>query len=153
MHESTEYAYYFNFPRRDLTFKFSRRGLLQTLSMEYQVVEGKARGGKEYRLPQLGSLPNSQLTQLIPHIISGSQIISRDGFLWGQLPDSSQPKQLFLIEPATLFAFNLMNGRHTLHNISVSLAAEMQWTQEQAFAFARGLFLHLVQLWFCVPQG
>ncbi|KAA3665366.1 MAG: hypothetical protein DWQ04_00970 [Chloroflexi bacterium] len=153
MHKSTEYAYFLNFPRRDLVFKFNRRALLQTISMEYKVVEGKARGGKGYKLPQLGSLSNKQMAYLIPHIIPGSQINTRDGSVWGQLQDSSQPKRLFLIEPATLFAFNLMNGRNTLHNISLSLAEEMQWSQEQAFAFTRGLFLHLVQLRFCVPQG
>ena len=153
MHESTEYAYFQEFPRRDLMFKLSRRQLLQTISLEYKVGEGKAQGGKEYKLSQLGSLSNAQLTNLIPHIISGCQIISHENSVWGQLPDSSQPKRLFLSEPATLFAFNLINGRHNLHDISICLAEEMQWPQEQAFAFARGLFLHLVQLRFCVPQG
>jgi len=153
MHESTEYAYFLNFPRRDLVFKFSRRALLQTISMEYKVVEGKARGGKEYKLAQLGSVSDTQMAYLIPHIIPDTHITTRDGSVWGQKEGSNQPKRLFLIEPATLFAFNLMNGRNTLHDISLCLAEEMHWPYDQAFAFNRGLFLHLVQLHFCVPQG
>ncbi len=153
MNKSTEYAYFVGYPRRDLMFKLSRRGLLQTITQEYKVAEGKAQGGKEYKLSQLGSLPDAQLANLIPHIISGCRITSDDDSVWGQLQDNSQPKRLFSIEPATLFAFNLMNGRYTLHNISLCLAEEMEWPQEQAFAFVRGLFLHLVQLRFCVPQG
>lgn len=153
MFESSEYAYFVNFPRRDLSFKFSRRGLLQTAALEYEVMTGKARGGTEYKLSQLGSLANEHLAQLQPRIISGSRITSHDGAVWGQPPESAQPKRLFFMELATLYAFNLMNGRNTLQAITLSLAEHMAWTPEQAFAFVRGLFLHLVQLRICLPQG
>jgi hypothetical protein len=153
MPTESEYAYYWNFPRRNLSFKVSRRGLIQTIALEYEVLTGKDQGGMEYKLWQLGSVANEKLFRLKPCIIAGTQITTRESSVWGQPPESAESKRLFSMEPATLYAFNLINGRNTLHTIARNLAQQMTWSEEQAFAFVRGLFLHLVQLRICLPKG
>ena len=152
MSTESEYAYYWDFPRRNLTFKLSRRGLIQTIALEYEVSTGKDQGGVEHKLWQLGSAADEKLFRLKPYIIAGSQITTCETSIWCLPSGNSESKRLFLIEPATLYVFNMFNGRNTLHTIARNLAQHMAWPEDRAFAFVRGLFLHLVQLQICLPK-
>ncbi len=139
------------FPRRDLTFRLTRRGLLQQCAREMEVLGGEARGGHGYALAQLGSLPDDALYLLIPGMIPGSQISVAEGYVWGQPPDAAQPYPLFALDAAALAVFNGMNGRTPLQAIAADLSLDTGWELAQAFAYTRGLFLHLVQMRVCLP--
>lgn len=142
-----------HFPRRDLSFKMSRRGLWQTAVLEMEVYEGQAQGGAGYKLANLGSLPDAAIAQIIPLVLPNCRITVADEVVYGQLPGTAHTITLFPCELATLCAFNQMNGRIPLDEIGRYVAAEMEWLPERAFAFVRGVFLHLVQVRVCVPQG
>jgi len=139
------------FPRRDLTFRLTRRGLLQQCAREMEVWAGEARGGHGYALAHLGSLPDDALALLVPAIIPGSQISVVEGCVWGQPPDAAQPSPLFALDPVALAAFNGMNGRAPLQAIAADLALDTGLDLAEAFAYTRGLFLHLVQMRVCLP--
>jgi hypothetical protein len=139
-----------DFPRKELRFVLSRRQLFTDLIMQALVMVGEADGGMGFRLSQLGSLPDAELAHLVPAIRPDCAITSTDEFVWGKLPDEPQAIPLFPRQPATLCAFNAMNGRTALGAIGRKLAHEMGWEPERGYAFTRGLFLHLVQLRVCV---
>lgn len=139
-----------DFPRKELRFVLSRRQLFTDLIMQALVMVGEADGGVGFRLSQLGSLPDEELAHFVPSMRQDCAIWSTDDAIWGKLPDDPQSIWLFPRQPATLCAFNAMNGRTALGAIGRKLAQEMDWPSSRGFAFARGLFLHLVQLRVCV---
>lgn len=139
-----------DFPRKELRFVLSRRQLFTDLIMQARVMVGEADGGVGFRLSQLGSLPDAELAHLIPTVRPDCAISATDDFVWGKLPDEPRAIPLFPRQPATLCAFNAMNGRTPLGEVGRRVAQEMDWPSSRGFAFARGLFLHLVQLRVCV---
>jgi hypothetical protein len=139
-----------DFPRKPLTFPSSRRQLFTDTIMQLRVIEGQSRGGVGHQLGKLGCLPDAELAPYVPLMRADCQISMTDDFIWGRLPDEAQPIRLFPREQATLCAFNSMNGRTTLRTIGNRMAMEMNWDPKRGFAFARGLFLHLVQLRVCM---
>lgn len=152
MPQQTQPPDFANFPRRDLAFKYTRRQFLTTLTREYEASVELEQGVSSYKLNKLGSLPDEALAQISPCIAQECEISMADGYIWGQSPETRQPFKLFKTDQAALFAFNQMNGRITLTVIAASLAQEMDWETAYSFAYARGLFLHLVQQRVCLPQ-
>ena len=150
--DTLNHTYFITFPRRDLVFQLTRRGLFQQAALELAVSKGEQRGGVGHSLSRLGSLPDADLAGLVPGIIPGSRITVAKGWVWGQSPEMTQPYRLFTPDPATLCAFNGLNGRTSLQTIADQLSTTMSWEMAHAFAFSRGLFLHLVQLRLCLPQ-
>jgi hypothetical protein len=139
-----------DFPLKELRFVLSRRQLFTDLIMQALVIVGEADGGVGIRLSQLGNLPDAELAHFVPAMRPDCTLWSTDDAIWGKLPDDPQSIRLFPRQPATLCAFNAMNGRTALDAIGRKLAHEMGWEPARGFAFARGLFLHLVQLRVCV---
>jgi len=150
---SPEQQSFENFPRKYLQFKFSRRGLFGLAKQQYIVTEGESLGGVGFKLSQLGSLPDEELAHIAPRIVPECRISTGDGFIWGALPKSQPPIKLFTRDLDTLAAFNLMNGLTPLGEIGALLAQQLGWEEARAFAFARGLFLHLVKLRVSIPAG
>ena len=141
-----------NFPRRDLSFTHNRRQFLRSFVTEVEVSLGRERGGEGYSLAKIGSMPDETLSQLMPDIVPDCKISVAGGSVWGQLPDDKRPRALFVMEPEALFAFNLMDGQTTLGEIGRRLALELGWPAERAFAYSRGLFLHLILARVCAPR-
>jgi hypothetical protein len=134
-----------------LTFPRSRRELLPA-ALEWWHARSEASGVRPaFRLSELGTMADDELSELTPAIVSGCQISVRDGVVWGRPPGSGAPAALLETTAAGLCAFNAMDGRTTLAEIAHAVAAETGWGRERAFAFTRGLFLHLVRLRVCVP--
>ena len=141
-----------NFPRRDLVFGSSRRRLLTGLAINLRVAEGEAEGGVGYKLAHLGSMADDELAAVVPVVRPDCRITIGDGCVLAALPDKATPVRLFAWEPLPLAAFNKMNGRTPLGRVAATLAEELGWPPERGFAYARGLFLHLVQRRVCVYQ-
>lgn len=148
-HEGVEFV---TFPRRDLAFRLSRRDLFGWFRAEVQVNQEQAEGIPGCRLADLGNAPDEYLAQVVPIIVPGCSITVDKGQVWGQLPTEKKPVPLFATELATTHTFNLFNGYNDLGTIARLLADEMNWSEEQAFSLARGLFLHLVQARMFAPR-
>ena len=141
-----------SFPQRELVFPLSRRELFSFLRTEFEVNEGETEGVPGYRLADLGSAPHEYLAHVIPLLVPGAVISVHDDWVWGQPAAAAKPIPLFPVQDNTTTTFNLMNGAHDLGSISLQLATQMAWPQERAFAFVRGLFLHLVHVRICAPR-
>jgi hypothetical protein len=142
---SQDYAFE-DFPRKNLVIASSRRQLFADLVMQVRVMEGESRGGVGVRLSKLGALSNCELAPFVPQVRPDCQISTTADAVWARLPDEAHPVQLFVRDPATLCAFNSMNGRTRLSAVGEHLAETLGWTPARGFAYARGVFLHLVQL-------
>lgn len=133
------------FPRRRLRFDTTRRQFFDQLRLEVAVAEGLQNDGAAYNLSRLGLLPDEQLAWLRPRVLPGARISVEGDMVYGCPPGGPASRPLFTVHPATTTAFNGMDGGHTLAEIAARLAAHTGWEQPQAFAFARGLFLYLVE--------
>jgi len=146
------------FPRGNLALGVSRRGFLTALKTEVLVLGGKNEGGLAFKLSELGSWSDQELSEVIPQIKPGSVIQVQDGYVLGYHPETarekfvSKPLILFPLDSPALYAYNLMNGFTTLDQVSSRLADETGWDTIQSFAYVRGLFLWLVWLGICVPR-
>jgi hypothetical protein len=140
------------FPRRELRIQHSRRQFISLLALEMQVAEGRAAAGAAYKLSKLGTLADEHLAQVRPRIIPGTIVTVRDGVVYGQPPELAEARPLFTNHRATVAAFNEMNGRKSLAEVADGLAALTGWPRPVAFAYTRGLFLHLVEKCVCAPQ-
>lgn len=140
------------FPRRDLSFRLSRRELFGLFTNELRVNQEEAEGIPGFSLARLGNAPDAYLAQIIPVVVPDCRISVADGWVWGQLAGAAKPERLFQAETAVTCAFNQFNGRHDLGEASYNLAHEMGWDDTEAFALVRGLFLHLVQRRICRPR-
>ena len=152
MSDKEKAAYFEQFPRRDISFRISRRELFGLLSTELRISQEESQGITGFTLASLGSTPDDYLAQVIPVMVPECRISVADGWVWGQLPNAPQPKKLFPAETAVTCAFNQFNGRNDLGEAGYHLAQEMGWAEKRAFALVRGLFLHLVQHHVCRPQ-
>jgi hypothetical protein len=134
-----------------LTFPRSRRELLPA-ALEWWRARSEASGTRPaFRLSELGTMADDEISELTPAIVPGCEISVRDGVVWGRPRGSGAPTALLETTTAGLCAFNAMDGRTPLAEIVLAVAAETGWAPGRAFAFTRGLFLHLVRLRVCVP--
>ena len=132
-----------------LTFPRSRRELVPA-ALEWWRARSDATGTRPaFLLSELGTMAEDDLSELTPAIVG--EISVRDGTVWGCAPGSEVGVPLLETTAAGLCAFNAMDGRTTLAEIVPVVIAETGWRRERAFAFTRGLFLHLVRLRVCVP--
>ena len=138
----------------DLSFTCSRRQFFRALFQEAAVVRASLQGKPGYRLSELGSLPDRQLAQLKPIVNRDYEIFVEKGHVWARYRIQEQsPIKLFSVdERASLVAFNLFDGRHSLGEIGRHLAQEMEWEGDRAFAHARDMFLSLVEPMVCLPK-
>ena len=135
-----------NIPRRDLSFRLSRRDFFGLLQTELQVNEDEARGIPGFKLADLGAATDDLLAQIVPVIVPGCVITVDKGQVWGRVSPQKEPVGLFGLSAAATHTFNLFNGYHDIGTAATQLAAALDWPEEQAFAFTRDLFLELAQM-------
>jgi hypothetical protein len=136
--------------RDRVRFTLSRRGLARA-TIEWFRASSVAGELPALALGELGTLPDKELAELTPAIVPGCGISVLEGAVWGLPPGSETPVRLLATTRSGLRAFNAMDGRTNIREIARLVAAETGWPHDRAFAFARGLFLHLVGLRVCTP--
>lgn len=141
------------FPRQELFQGLTRRQFFESMAAELELFAWQAQGANAVKIPSLGSLPDSDLYEIIPRIIPGTIIESRGDKIWAKPPKRTKPILLFPREKLTLFAFNLINGQNSLLQIAQELSGYAQLPTDRAFAFTRGLFLTLVLHGVCLPTN
>jgi len=140
------------FPRGTLVFTYNRRELWSALRANMEAVAKKAQGGAVYTLADLGDFPDEQIAEVTPIVVPDCQISERDGFIWGQAPNTPHTVCLFPSNSPALAAFNLFNGINFVCEASAELATIMNWDPDHSFAYTRGLFLALVTAGICQPK-
>lgn len=131
-------------------FPRARRELLPA-AVEWWRARSDPERRPAFRLSELGTMPDEELADMTPAIARGCEISVRDGTVWGRPAGSDTPVPLLGTTPPELCVFNAMNGRWTIGEIAASVAADTGWPSGRAFAFTRGVFLHLVRLRVCAP--
>jgi hypothetical protein len=121
------------FPRRPLTLRWHRRQMLTSLATELRVRSQRRDGGNDMKIADLGTLPD-EILELMTPILAPHYAAEQFG-------------------PAFSAVIERMDGRSTLREIAGRLAAETGWNADHAFAFTRGVFLHLVSEGNCLPRG
>ena len=139
--------------RKARAFTCTRRGFLPVLLREAVVTLGMLRGGEGCRLSELESLPDEQLASIKPMVNPSFEIGVQDDHVLARYRETGVTVRLFAVDDAAaLTTFNLFDGRHTLDQAAALLAGQMDWDEGAGFAYARDLFLQLVENLVCVPK-
>jgi hypothetical protein len=141
------------FPRQDLYLGLSRRQFFEAMSVELELFAWQGQGANGVKIPSLGSMPDRELYEIIPHIIQGTAIEMRGNEIWATPPKKAKPILLFRSEKLAIFAFNHINGQNSLLQIAQELSEYSMLPADRAFAFTRGLFLTLVKHGVCLPMN
>ena len=140
------------FPRCDLSLRLERRQVLFGVATQLRVRQERSRGKATYRLSELGSLTDEQLAPIAPMTVPGCTFVEHQRFLWADRPASGRRVRLFPLECPARLAFDRFDGQTLIDTIADDLATETDGDKRRAFAYVRGLFLHLVTLGICVPR-
>lgn len=139
------------FPRRPLSFRYTRRELFGSLRSELERRRTSDPGLPAYKLTTLGDMPDERLASIVPVLISecrpsvvGGAVCIRDRM-------EGPPRKLFPADPANLLVLDAIDGRRSLGTIAEALANQMPGLGERAFAQVRNLFLVLVEARAAVP--
>ncbi len=142
-----------NYRRNPRAFTCTRRGFLPVLLREAVVALGMLRGGEGGRLSELASLPDEQLAKIKPLLNPAYEIQVEDEQVLARHKDTGLTVPMFATdEREALMAFDLFDGQHTIEQAGALLSGHMEWDKEAGFAYARDLFLRLVEDVVCVPK-
>ena len=140
------------FPRCDLSLKLDRRQVLFGVATQFRVRQERSRGKATYRLSELGSLTDEQVAPIAPMMVPGLALLEHQRFLWADHPSPKRRVRLFPLESPARLAFDRFDGQTLIDTIAGDLAVATGGDKPHAFAYVRGLFLHLVTLGICVPR-
>lgn len=140
------------FPRGRLSLKWDRRKVLSMFATELRVLADARHGGSAYKLSDLGNLPDDLLELMTPVIVPGCTITERQELMWGGFARSTRRVRLFSAASPARRVCESFDGRTPLGVIGRRLAEETGWEPTRAFAYTRGVFLHLVTLGFSLPR-
>jgi len=139
-------------PRRGLAFTCSRRDFWPALLQEIRVIYGSIKGGSGGRLSELRDLSADQLAKVRPMVNPEYEIFVDQDHVCCRAKGTESTRKLFAMEKANLVTFNHFNGQHELGEIGTRLGQEMGWDESEGFAYARDLFLALVERLVCIPR-
>ena len=139
-------------PNRGLSLRCSRRELWPALLQELRVLYGSVKGGQGGQLAGLHTLPDGQLAAIRPIVNPDYEIYADEDYICCRLRETTKTRRLFKMEKEALMTFNQFNGQHNLREIGERLAREMGWDEREGFAYARYLFLALVDRLVCIPR-
>lgn len=139
-------------PRRDLSFSCNRRTFFRALLQELVVTGGSLKGGRGYRLSELGNLPNDKLAQVKPIVNPEYEIFVDQGHVCSRSKRTQATLKLFPMQRENLVVFNMFNGKHNLGEVGERLSQEMGWDEAKGFEHSKDLFLYLVARLVCIPK-
>lgn len=139
------------YPRGELAVPISRREVFLTALTEARVREGQSRGANAFKLSALGALQDDLLALLTPAPVPGCRVLVDGELVVAHLPGVERPTELFPAESPANSVLDRFDGRTMIEVIGRALALEQGWEQDKAFAYVRGVFLHLITLGVCRP--
>lgn len=109
----------------------------------------EAKGHRHCALSGLESLERAAFEKLIPGIDAQYDLLVSKESLTATNRNTKKTVLLFQLDLATTTAFNLINKRNTIGEITSMFSGKMNWTDEQAYSFVKKLILDLVKLEVC----
>jgi len=97
-------------------------------------------------------MDDEQLAEIKPILNPQYEILVEQNYICCRLDGTSKTRQLFRMTRENLATFNQFTGKRTLAEIGAQLARQMGWEESDGFAYARNLFLALVDRLVCVPR-
>jgi hypothetical protein len=131
----------------------NRRRFFRQFARESLVWLDELKGKPQCKTMELWELSSSELSQLIPQVCSGVEILPDDNRVCGRIPENEAVLPLFDSTDAELFVFNRFNGVNSIGQIAGEMSATMGFDPEESYARVRTLFLHLVRLRVCMPSN
>ena len=135
------------------TGKGNRRRFFRLFVRETLVCLEEVAGIRHFKITDLWELSRSELSQMIPQICPGIEILPDGNKVSGRKPGNKEVLPLFDAADAELFVFNRFNGVNTIGQIAEELSADMGFEPEESYARVRTLFLHLARLRVCLPSN
>jgi hypothetical protein len=139
------------FPRKRLTLKLDRRQMLSLFTTELRVASDVACGNVAMKLPDLGTVPDEVIELLKPRRNPECRIVEEDGVICGYCAGERRVA-LFSSDAPARSVLKDFDGQVPLWKAGTNLAEATGWDSARAFAYVRGVFLHLVTLGVCFPQ-
>lgn len=140
-----------HYPRGPLRLRWARRDLFAGLVAQVRVLAEPGRRGGARRLAELGTLPDEVLGALRPGLAAGGSARVEQGYVHASDAEG-RGVPLFEAGSPAHAALVLFDGCTPLREAAQALAASLGWEPARAFAYARGVFLHLVSLGICAPR-
>jgi hypothetical protein len=141
-----------DFPRGKLPAQLTRRQFFAGLMNEVRAF-AREENHPVYRLSDLGDISDAELAFVVPVLLPGSEVAEREGFMWGRAPGGRNRVRLFPADSAARFVLEQLDGQRSIVDASRSLAGQLGWEKQRAFAYVRGVFLWLVLAKLCAPKG
>jgi len=135
-----------------LAFTCSRRNFWPALLQEARVIYGSVRGGQGGQLAQLRNLSDEQLARVRPMVNPDYEIFVDQDFVCCRARETERTRKLFRMTREALATFNKFTGQRDLAEIGAQLGQQMEWEEEKGLAYAKDLFLDLVDRLVCIPR-
>ena len=133
--------------------RIDRRDALAMLPREIGIREAQTRGGAALKLSTLGALGDESIACVAPAVAKAWTFVAHDDFLYAQEEHATRANvKLFPVALPAAALVRAFDGRTKLGTLASDLAARTGWDAARALAYARGVFLHLVQYGICLPN-
>ncbi len=131
--------------------RLDRRQAFRQILTEMRVSGERQQGRAVMRLADLGTVPDHQLMLIRPIVVANCTLTREAGIVSADFADTGRRLRLFPEDPASAAALEGFDGATDIGGIACRVADAIGWPPTQAFAYVRGLFLHLVTLGISVP--
>ena len=140
-----------SFPRSELRMAIDRRGVFRHVLTELQVANGRGAGGHAFRLADLGTVADSELSGIRPTLKDGCAVEHDGGMLLWCFASTGYRQRLCRADALTTAAVRAFDGTASLGTIAEQLSGQTGHDTDFTFAYLRGFFLHLVTVGVCLP--
>ena len=128
----------------------SRRRAFKQIFGEMIVCFDEIRGNKHFAFSDLNQLEREKLEELIPVVNKAFEISLDENWLIGKKRDSGEKVRIFELSLDKAEAFNLINGKNTIGEISRIHSRKMNWELEQSFGFVKNMVLDFISRKLCL---
>jgi len=115
----------------------------------FEEIQGKP----QYRLMDIGQIPDAQLAEMVPQIRPDVEIVPQKERICARLRGNAALINLFPANHTDLFLFNHFNGVNSIGRIAGELSIGMGLSKEESFVLVRAFFLRMVRLSVCIPRN
>jgi len=123
----------------------SRRKAFKEMLGRFIVMFDEARGQQHIPLKQIEQLDRTVLEKLIPVRNRVIEIFRNDNWLMVLHPETGEKARLFETTDEKMFFFRMVNGRHTLLDLSSAIINRFDWEEKRAWALVKQVFLNMLK--------
>jgi hypothetical protein len=129
-----------------------RRWFFRRIAGEGLALIEELSGRPQLRLDDLGHVPDEAVFALKPMFVPGVTVFADAGRMLGRRP-GRDPVDLYALDDAGTFVLSRFDGWSPLGDVAAELVSARKWSEAEARALARDVFLRLVALGLCAPTN